>query len=45
MYKGVASVFLMESSSGWATGIPVVIVKISTSNQVTETYKSLTYAS
>lgn len=45
MFDGVASVFLGESNSGWATGIPVVIVKISTSDQVTETYKSLTYGS
>lgn len=45
MFDGVASVFLGESNSGWATGIPVVIVKISDSDQVTETYKSLSYAS
>lgn len=45
MPDGVASVFLGELSAGWDSYIPVVIVKISDSDQVTETYKSLAYTS
>lgn len=44
MYNGVASVFLAESNSGWDTSIPIVIVKISTNDIITETYKSIAFS-